>query len=508
MPEDEAVLTSALGRVGSLLHGKYHIDGVLGVGGMATVYAATHRNRKRFAIKVLNPEYAVRSDIRTRFVREGYVANTVNHAGVVSVLDDDVDETGSPFLVMELLEGVSVEALHATRQEPVPVREALGIALQLLEVLEAAHENSIVHRDIKPANLFLQKDGQLKVLDFGIARLRETDQSLQSTKTGAMLGTPAFMSPEQARAEPGDIDERTDLWAVGATLFTLLSARFVHEGDNARQIMIRAATEPARALDGIVPDLPATVVELVARALRFEKTERWQTAAEMRRALVEVHRALFGEPERSPLATLAERVAEQLSAAPTEASGRVNDDPNGRLEPAASATRSLVHKDRGIVTTTATPVTGSERARAPAASRLAFVAAALALGGGIIAVALLSRGDVEEASRTEPTAAASPTASVSRSEATAGVRTASSERALVADAPASPATASVERTLPSAEAPMLRRAPTAKPELAAKPVARTSAAPAGTARPSATATASAVSPPRSGAPNPLQLELQ
>jgi serine/threonine-protein kinase len=442
-------------------------------------------------------------------VREGYVANTVNHAGVVSVLDDDLDETGSPFLVMELLEGVSVEALYATRREPIPVREALGIALQLLEVLEAAHENTIVHRDIKPANLFLQKDGQLKVLDFGIARLRETDQNLQSTKTGAMLGTPAFMSPEQALAEPGDIDARTDLWAVGATLFTLLSARFVHEGDNARQLMIRAATEPARALDGIVADLPAAVVELVARALRFEKAERWQTATEMRLALVETHRTLFGEPERSHLATLAERVAEQLSAAPTEASGRVNDDPNARLAPAASVTRSLVHEDRGIVTTTATPVsTASERVRAPSAPKVAFTGALLLLGGGIVAAALF-KGGGDEPSRTEAAAAAAPTTSVSLSEAKERMRPSGSEREPVADTPASRATASVERTAPSADGPARRPPPSAKPVPGARPVATAhTSASASTANPSATATASTVELPKGRAPNPLQLELQ
>src|SRR4051812_38757370 len=162
MSQEAEILAVASQRVGTVLHGKYHLDGVLGVGGMATVYAATHRNRKRFAVKMLHVEFSVRSDARTRFVREGYVANSVAHPGVVAILDDDVDETGSAFIVMELLDGVTVDALSTATGTAVPVREALGIAYQLLDVLQAAHQNSVVHRDIKPANLFVLRDGQLK----------------------------------------------------------------------------------------------------------------------------------------------------------------------------------------------------------------------------------------------------------------------------------------------------------------------------------------------------------
>src|SRR4051812_16934754 len=158
---------------------------------MAVVYAATHRNRKRFAVKMLHPEVAVRQEVRARFIREGYVANTVEHPGVVSVLDDDVTENGSPFLVMELLEGATVEGLGA-RSRPLPLRETLTIAHDVLSVLEAAHAKNIIHRDIKPANLFITRQGELKVLDFGIARLREATVDVEATSTGAALGTPAF----------------------------------------------------------------------------------------------------------------------------------------------------------------------------------------------------------------------------------------------------------------------------------------------------------------------------
>jgi eukaryotic-like serine/threonine-protein kinase len=304
---------------GALLRGKYRIDGVIGTGGMAVVYAATHRNRKRFALKMLHPELSTRAEIRARFVREGYVANSVEHAGVVSVLDDDVTEDGSAFLVMELLEGATLERL-APRAHPLPLRESLAIAIDVLDVLEAAHGKGIVHRDIKPANLFVTRAGQLKVLDFGIARLRDATLAAKSTATGALLGTPAFMAPEQALALAGEIDARTDLWAVGATLFTLLSGSLVHEGGNARQIMIRAATEPARSLSSVAPDLPAAVTQWVSKALLFDKLARWESAAAMRAAAQQIYGDLFGPAEEGCAKRLFELSALDIAHSPTELS--------------------------------------------------------------------------------------------------------------------------------------------------------------------------------------------
>ena len=225
LDSDEIQLVCPLGTV---LRGKYRLDRVLGIGGMAVVYAATHRNQKRFAVKVLHTELSMRQDIRARFLREGYAANTVDHPGAVAVLDDDVSEDGAAFLVMELLEGASVEHLWEKHGYTLPVGAALTIAHQLMEILAAAHAKAIVHRDIKPANLFVTREGQLKVLDFGIARVRDAAISgAQATGTGLVLGTPAFMSPEQALAKSQEIDARTDVWAAGATLFTLLSGRNV-----------------------------------------------------------------------------------------------------------------------------------------------------------------------------------------------------------------------------------------------------------------------------------------
>jgi eukaryotic-like serine/threonine-protein kinase len=295
---DKAV-TRAQRRVGTTLKEKYRLDRVLGVGGMAAVYAATHRNGKEFAVKLLHPEISLNDDVRARFVREGYVANAVKHPGAVAIFDDDVADDGSAFLVMELLTGQTVEQLWKESGGRLSPEQTLAVAHQLLDVLSAAHANGIVHRDIKPDNLFVTPSGQLKVLDFGIARLR--DPTSAGTLTGVSMGTPAFMAPEQAMGTSSAIDAQTDIWAVGATLFTLLSGQHVHPGENPSQMLVLAATRPARSLSTVMPGAPIPLVELVDRALVMERSARWTSAAEMREATAAVSHSLFA---RSPSPTV------------------------------------------------------------------------------------------------------------------------------------------------------------------------------------------------------------
>jgi serine/threonine-protein kinase len=293
-------------RIGQVLRDKYRIDRVIGVGGMAAVYAATHRNQKQFAVKVLHTELSYRDDIRTRFLREGYAANSVKHSGAVAVLDDDVAEDGAAFLVMELLEGASVEALAEQAGGRLGEGYAIGIAYQLLDTLASAHAQGIVHRDIKPANLFVTREGQLKVLDFGIARVRDVASGgANVTGTGMLLGTPAYMAPEQALGKSSEIDAQTDLWAVGATLFTLLSGRLVHDGETPSHLMILAATTPARSLAVVAPHVSPAVVGLVDGALAFAKASRWPSAAAMRDAARDACIGAFGRmPSRESLMPL------------------------------------------------------------------------------------------------------------------------------------------------------------------------------------------------------------
>jgi serine/threonine-protein kinase len=295
----------ALTRLGTVVRGKYRLDSLLGIGGMAAVYRATHRNQAELAIKMLHPELSLYEDFKNRFLREGYAANSVKHPSVVLVLDDDVTEDGSAFLVMELLRGSSVDALRKARGRLSPL-EAAAVGIQVLDVLRAAHEKGIVHRDIKPANLFVTHDGTVKVLDFGIARARdEAAPEEQVTGTGVLLGTPAFMAPEQANAKASEIDARTDLWAMGATLFTLISGKSVHQADNPTRALVCAASLPAPPLSQADAGAPALIAEVVDRALAFDKEKRWADAKAMRRALTDACRATFGDvPAKAVLADL------------------------------------------------------------------------------------------------------------------------------------------------------------------------------------------------------------
>jgi serine/threonine protein kinase len=291
--DEDPIVSQCRARVGQQISGKWRLDALIGVGGMAAVYMATHRNGSIGAIKLLHDEVARNDEVRERFLREAYIANKVGHPGTVKVLDDDKDERGTPYLVMELLQGESVEAKAEKAGGRLPIDETLDIVDQTLAVLEAAHKHTIIHRDLKPENLFFTRDNQLKVLDFGIARLRE--ENSRKTQTGMVMGTPSFMAPEQAMGRWNDVDQRTDLYAVGATAFTLLSGRPVHEAETAGEMLVAAATRPARSLARVLNNAPFNLVALIDRALAYERDHRFPNATAFREELAKVRGGLTAE---------------------------------------------------------------------------------------------------------------------------------------------------------------------------------------------------------------------
>ncbi|MBX3216313.1 MAG: serine/threonine protein kinase [Labilithrix sp.] len=274
-------------RVGSVLHEKWTLERLLGVGGMGAVYAARHRNGARAAVKVLSPSMGRQPHIRKRFLHEGYAANRVDHAGAVKVLDDDViadgDEEGTAYLVMELLDGESLGD-RVKREPPLGERELLEIADGVLAVLDSAHTNGVVHRDLKPDNLFLARDPErdgtvVKVLDFGLARLLEAQEQ---TIAGMALGTPTYMSPEQAAGQVDRIDGRTDIYALGSILFQLVSHKRIHDAAHTLGLVVRMATTPAPRLRTVAPDVSEAFARIVDRALEFAREDRYPTANAMR----------------------------------------------------------------------------------------------------------------------------------------------------------------------------------------------------------------------------------
>ncbi len=264
-------------RIGQTLRGKWTLERLLGVGGMAAVYVARHKIGRRDAIKILHPEIAANKELAARFEQEAHAVNRFQHPGAVAILDIDTAEDGAPFLVMELLAGESLETRRL--RGPIAPAEALRLTDELLDVLAAAHACGIVHRDIKPDNLFVLPDGRLKVLDFGIARMREGKPRALHTATGVTIGTLAYMPPEQVAGEA--IDSRADLFAVGCTMFEMASGRLPHEGATEFELMVKMGMMPAPPLASVFPGAAPGLCRVVDRALAFTKERRYPDAATM-----------------------------------------------------------------------------------------------------------------------------------------------------------------------------------------------------------------------------------
>ncbi|HTM44140.1 MAG TPA: serine/threonine-protein kinase [Polyangiaceae bacterium] len=246
---------------------------------MAAVYEATHRNGHRAALKILHPSLSRVREIRQRFLEESYTVNRVNHAGVVTIRDECTLADGTVFLVMDLLEGESLETLHERARYS--LIEALRVTDAVLDILIAAHAVGIIHRDIKPNNIFITWNGQVKLLDFGIAWRVDA----LSVDGNFALGTPAFMAPEQASCDWEIIDDRTDLWSLGATLYFLLTGNYVRSAQTPDEDMAAAMVQPVGPVRDAAPAVPAAIAEIVDRALAFDMNSRFPDALSMQLAV-------------------------------------------------------------------------------------------------------------------------------------------------------------------------------------------------------------------------------
>lgn len=290
--QDEPVVAQR--RLGAVLNGRWTLRELLAAGGSAWLYVAHDEQGNRVAVKILHSALAGYDEVRKRFVREARIADIIAHKGVVHVLDDGETEDGVPFLVLELLEGETLEQRAARKGGMLPLAEVMWAADQLLDILHAAHKKGVVHRDIKPENVFLTTSHQIKLLDFGIARLLDLLPS-EATKVGTLLGTLDFMAPEQARGEVDKVGVQADLWSVGATMFRLLTGRRVHEEERIFEQIQATMSKAAPPLREVAPDVPEPIALMVDFALQFDAPRRWPNARAMKNALM-VANAASQEP--------------------------------------------------------------------------------------------------------------------------------------------------------------------------------------------------------------------
>jgi serine/threonine-protein kinase len=278
MTDGHTLSDAARARVGTMIDGLWQVDGLVAVGGSATIYAATDGRGKRYAVKVFDVDLAEVPSALAHFRAEGRVANRIGHAGVVNVLAEGTTGDGAPYLVMPLLDGETAQQRLQRHPGGLPAREALAIVEAVLDVLVAAHGRGIVHRDLKPENVFLERGGGVRVIDFGIARLADNPDR---TMHGTVLGTPGYMPPEQARGKIDEVGPRSDLWSAGSLLYTLLTGRVLHQAPTLIASVLRAQNEPVAPAAQLVPGAGEALANALDGALAFDPSNRWMDASAM-----------------------------------------------------------------------------------------------------------------------------------------------------------------------------------------------------------------------------------
>src|SRR5687768_333390 len=268
--------------------GNYLVTQKLGEGGMGSVYLAEHPAiGKKVALKVLHAEFASNQDVATRFFNEAKAVNDIQHPNIVDVVDYGViqDATGQAmvYFIMEFLAGVSVSEL-IRREAPLSPERALAVCLQIADALSASHKHGIVHRDLKPDNVILIQRGRekdfVKVLDFGIAKLTGDQPGSRRTRTGIVMGTPAYMSPEQCEGR-GNIDHRTDVYALGIVLYEMITGRVPFVGEGYGEVLVQHLTQAPAAPSTIRGLIPPHVEQIVLKALEKRPEMRYPTMEDM-----------------------------------------------------------------------------------------------------------------------------------------------------------------------------------------------------------------------------------
>jgi len=288
--------------LGETLSNSYRVVRRIGIGGMGSVYEARHTrmNGRRLALKIMHTELARKTELVTRFRREAEVAALAHHPNVLEVFDVDETPEGIPYIVAELLEGEDL-AQRLERVGKLSLEETVTVVRQLCAALSAAHAVGIVHRDMKPDNVFIVGDSTVKLLDFGIARLTDPGAA-NRTRTGVVMGTPAYMAPEQARGQK--VDHRCDVYAVGAIIYRCLTGRELYNHEDPAAVLMSVLTKEPDRPRAIVPDLPEAAEVVIERAIARNPAERFQSMTELDAALASL--------VRSDLPAVAHHTAESM----------------------------------------------------------------------------------------------------------------------------------------------------------------------------------------------------
>ncbi len=359
-------------RVGRVLGNdsrRWRVDAVLGRGGTSVVYSATNvKDKRRAALKVMHPEMSANPKLIKMLMAEAKLVAAIDHPGTVKVLDEGAADDGCAFLVFELLVGQSLEDLRQARGGRVPLEEMMPIGDAVMNALCAVHEAGVVHRDLKPHNIFVLEGGGVKLLDFGFAKLRGyTADAAQN-----VFGTPSYMPPEQALGLTKKVDAQSDVWALGATLFHVLSGQSVHVEKHMTAMLLASANARPRSLADAAPELSTKIASVVDRALSYLKAERYPDMASMRAAWQEAHphwlptlpppcfeadphfidaSLLFHEPMRGKASSMFDpRELLNDSVGPMPHPGRLPNGapPGAPLTPPGASQRSITRRSRMI----------------------------------------------------------------------------------------------------------------------------------------------------------------
>ncbi|MBI2391777.1 MAG: protein kinase [Deltaproteobacteria bacterium] len=489
----------------TVVAGRYRLERLLGEGGMGAVWSATHEiTGGRVALKFLKGAGDPRSDARRRFLREARAATLVDHPNVVQIRDV-VDFDDTPVLVMDLLQGETL-ATRLSRLGSLDLGEAARIGLQIIAAVGAAHEAGLIHRDLKPENVFLSRvsgrEELVRVLDFGIAKLvgsANSDPTAAVTQSGTLIGTPAYMAPEQVFGEK-ELDHRVDVWAIGVVLHEMLVGLRPVEGENYGQIAKRMLSGPIVSIAVRKPDLPDDVIDLVDRMLARERDDRLadlHVAVDVLAKYANARRPSFGPP-RAPRSTQDSDARPVDDTMPIDANAATENvsskdrfsRPDERVHSSSASTLVAGEPPRDTADVQISPSSHPPRSRRPG-----MIAAVV---GSLVAVAFVGVGVRSLKTGAQPPASAAQTVAVPSATAQPSMAATTPLSAPLPVEPGVVPSTSVSAVPPSNTAAV---GATAQAPAATQSGKIVKSMPVATTKPSATASTTAALVP-TGAPSP------